>query len=281
MDTKHLFLVEGSGIPAILKMVMKKFKQPDFFFIIHWDKKQKQPDFSMYSNAVVIDSIPVYWGTDTQVLAERRLFEATKMFSNFEWVHLISESDVPLMRPDYFLEYFKNREFSDVEFDGYANQYNSRIKYYMPIRSLEFKNNFWGLNLHRVLKIVNKFLRVNRLKKFEMPIYKGSNWVSLNKCDLKKVIEFDDFKAFLNSSLADELYVQTILGEEFLDERIEEVRKDSRYMLKTSRFIDWNRGNPYEFKESDFLDLAIHLNTEYTFVRKIKSVILARKLLNL
>lgn len=52
-------------------------------------------------------------------------------------------------------------------------------------------------------------------------------------------------------------------------------------MLKSSRFIDWNRGNPYEFKESDFLDLAIHLNTEYTFVRKIKSVILARKLLNL
>lgn len=281
MNAKHVFLVEGYGDSSILRLVIDRFNQPEFFFLIHWDRKSERPDFSKYQHVKFIDSISVFWGTDSQVLAEKMLFEAAlKEQPSLQWIHLISESDVPMMSPDYFIDFFSKMEHSDIEFDGEPDDYADRVRYYMPIKKLSFKSNIIGLTIHRAVKCANKILRINRLKKVNMPIYKGSNWVSLNRSDLLKVVNFKNIRMFLNSSLADEVYVQTILGSECLSSAYDgQSNDDTRYKTRNSRFIDWNRGNPYQFMDDDYIELQQLKNGKYSFVRKIKSVNLAQRLL--
>lgn len=277
----HAFLVEGSGNEHILKQMMSLFSTQEFHFIVHWDRKSaNQPDFSKFSNVTIIPSMSVFWGTDTQVLTEKKLFQtALNMFPDVKWVHLISESDVPLMSPSYFLNYFNYKMNSDVEFDGEANAYRDRIKYWMPIRKLNFKNSYMGLLLHRSVKAFNMILKVNRLKKIKFPIYKGSNWVSLTNADLKKVVGFKNFEMFLHSSLADEVYVQTILGNDHLLKRESEKLVDNRYLLLGHRYIDWIRGEPYQFQDNDIAELMNLINGTYSFARKVKSNDVAKKLI--
>lgn len=271
---KHVFLVEGSKQSDVLECVVKYYNDPDFYFIIHWDKKYKQPIFVSEKHVEVISEHRVFWGTDTQILVEKLLFKkGLENFPNAEWFHLISESDVPLMTKKFFKEFFEEKSESDVEYVGDEKEYTSRIKYFMPIRYLSFKNDFFGLNFHRTMKVLNKIFRVDRLRGYDISVYKGSNWVSLTRRDTETVVNSKLDRLFLHSSLADELYVQTILG---VDEQRLALKSPTQ---KFSRLIDWNRGGPYTFQESNADELIEYINGSYSFVRKIYSKKLAKRIL--
>lgn len=274
-------MVEGNGDGSVLRHTLRHFHEEIFHFVIHWDLKSELPDFTEFHNVTIIPRRPVYWGTDTQVLVQKQLFDtAHSLFGKASWFHLISESDVPLMTPEYFNDFFDHKEVSDVEYDGVRNQYKSRIQYFMPIRRLELRDSKLGLHIHRCVKAINILCRVNRLKELNLPVYKGSNWVSLNNEDLKKIVLFDKFHHFLNSSLADEVYVQTILGDHHLM-KVNPTRKvtNDRYLVLGSRYVDWDRGNPYTFEENDVIELVDLKNTIYTFARKVKSEMVARSVI--
>ncbi|MCS9992943.1 hypothetical protein EFL69_07610 [Weissella confusa] len=279
---EHVILVEGTGSADNVRCMMDLFTRDEFMFIVHWDGKADVPDFSGYKNVILLDSIDVFWGTDSQVLVERKLFQtALDLYPELQWVHLISESDVPLMTPSYFLDFYQKRQFSDVEFDGEANEYNARIKYWYPIRNLSFKTSKLGKFIHRAVKFMNIILRVDRLQKRNIPVFKGSNWVSLNRDDLSKVLSFKDFNMFLHSSLADELYVQTILGADLLEQLKKSYPvddKNSRYQVLSTRLIDWEKGDPYTFLEKDIPFLISNINSENSFVRKIKDSHVAKNI---
>ncbi|WP_270322286.1 beta-1,6-N-acetylglucosaminyltransferase [Weissella confusa] len=278
MDVKHVFMVEGSGDGKVLQHTLRHFYDDMFHFVIHWDLKSELPDFSTYKNVTLIPRQRVYWGTDSQVLVENQLFKAAKdRCGQAKWYHLISESDVPLMSPTYFDDFYNQKTVSDVEFDGHKDKYKSRIQYYMPIRHLKIRDSKVGLFMHRAVKAANMACKVDRLKKLGKPVYKGSNWVSLTATDLDKVLSFNGFHHFLTSSLADEVYVQTILGDSQLDQ-VNPNREvmDDRYLALSSRYVDWKRGNPYQFNEADVSELVGLKNSRYTFARKVKSEAVAR-----
>lgn len=280
-DVKHVFMVEGSGDGRVLQHTLRHFCDGMFHFVIHWDLKSDLPDFSAYKNVTLIPRQRVYWGIDSQVLVENQLFRAARnRCREAKWYHLISESDVPLMSPDYFDEFYNQKLVSDIEFDGHKDKYKSRIQFYMPIRRLKIRNSKVGLFTHRAVKAVNMLCKIDRLKKLGKPVYKGSNWVSLTKADMEKVLSFNDFGHFLNSSLADEVYVQTILGDSHLD-IVNPKREvtDERYLALSSRYVDWKRGNPYQFNESDVAELIGLKNSTYTFARKVKSEGIARSVI--
>lgn len=278
-DATHVILVEGSGDEdRIVKLMMNHFLSNKFYFIVHWDAKYVQPDFSKFKNVAVIPSEKTYWGTSTQIDVERRLFDAAlRNCPNFEWVHLVSESDVPMLSAENFLEFFKKMRHSDVEFDGGPDIHRVRLDYFMPIKKLSIRDTFWGLQVHRTLKVLNKIFRINRISDDSFKVYKGSNWVSLKKIDLIKVISFRNQNMFNHTSLADEVYVQSILGENFLfDTGISFKELGADFKLENHRFIDWERGNPYVFTCRDSDELLQNVNKDYSFARKIKSYELAK-----
>lgn len=259
---KHAIMVVGFGNDAsILQKTINILDDTDIDFFIHWDAKYSTPKLtSIHSKINYVDSVKVFWGTDSQIIAEKKLMKSVRNFGDYyDYIHLISSSDMPLMTLDYFKSSFKK----DTHYIGFADindSYKSRLKYFWPIKNVNVRNTIKGKILIRIIKIFNKLLRINRTK--GKLVRKGCNWFSMDSKYLDRIVDYPDFKMFMNTYCADECYVQTILYD--LDS---ENNHDDN--LSTKRYIDWERGGPYTFSIEDVDELKSVLNTQYAFARKI------------
>ncbi len=255
-------MVIGYGDSEILQETINILDDTDIDFYIHWDKKYKLPKLnSVHSKLFFINRSKVYWGTDTQVIAEHRLFESVyKSKFNYDYVHLISSSDIPLMTRDYFKNFFKDEAYISFQ-NPVTELMRTRVKYYYPFRNVNIRNKIGHVIFVSTTKLFNKLLGINRLKQGN-EVYKGTNWISLRSNLLKEIIEYPNYDMFLHSFLADEIYVQTILSRFNKNEN----KTDS------ARYIDWNRGQPYTFNLSNVGELKNLINTKYAFARKVTDV---------
>lgn len=255
---KHAILVIGHGENAdVLQETINILDDPDIDFYIHWDKRFKCPKLtSNYSSLVFVESMKNNWGSDLQVIVEKRLLEAVAD-KNYAYIHLISAQDMPLMTPKCFKDFFKN----DVYLGFFKmNGLEERVKYYYPVRYLNLRKKPFLLKKVFVKGYitVQKLLKVDRLKNYQGSLKKGSNWFSFKGKYIKRVLNFED-SLFMHSFLADELYIQTILNEFENDPK----------NIGNARYIDWDRGRPYTFTIDDIAELKALVNTKYCFARKV------------
>lgn len=258
---KHAILVMGFGKNAsILQQTINILDDNNIDYYIHWDKRYPVPSLkSKYSNIYYLkDRIAVKWGSESQIMAELNLLKEVKKESIYDYVHLISSNDLPLMTKDYFVNFFTKEVYIGFV-EPIDNNIIERIKYFYP--NVDFRNKFW---LARIIKLCSRLFKVNRLKKANLNLKKGSNWFSIKYKYVDKILK-SNVKPFLNGFCADELIIQTILG------RFE----NNTYL---ARYIDWARGTPYSFNKNDIPELKKVLNTKYAFVRKIKDPQIAIKL---
>nr|WP_278769565.1 beta-1,6-N-acetylglucosaminyltransferase [Limosilactobacillus mucosae] len=126
---KHAIMVLGHGEDAsILQKTIDLLDCDNIDFFIHWDRKYKQPSLCSKCSKVYMIKKPILvsWGTDSQVLAEKKLFQSVIDEGGYDYVHLISSVDMPLMTKDYFDK--------DV-YLGFSNVNKSichRISWYYP-----------------------------------------------------------------------------------------------------------------------------------------------------
>lgn len=259
---KHAIMVIGFGNDSsVLQKTIDILDDNEIDFFIHWDAKFKTPKLvSKHSKISYLDPIKVFWGTDTQILAERKLMKTVyESKCHYDYVHLISSSDMPLMTASVFKNSFKKGThyigFSDIN-----SSYQNRMSFFWPIRHLDVRKSLKGKVIMKMSIIVNNILRINRIK--DKTIRKGCNWFSMDSKYLGKIINYDDFKMFLNTYCADECYVQTILSNLDSDENHDD-------NFSTKRYIDWKRGGPYTFTTEDVDELSGVLNRDYAFARKI------------
>lgn len=102
-------MVLGSGNDArVLQKLIKHFDDSEIDFFIHWDLKYNLPKLiARKSRIIFIPRIKVYWGTSSQIWAEKRLLENIwKSKKNYDYVHFISSTDIPLMTTEYFKSFF-------------------------------------------------------------------------------------------------------------------------------------------------------------------------------
>lgn len=261
---KHAIMVLGSGSNTkVLQKLIEHFDDKNIDFFIHWDKKFPLPSFtSKYSKIILIPRIRVYWGTSTLVHAEKMLLESVKNNNaHYEWIHLISSSDIPLMTKDYFFSFFKeNKKRLYLGFDRDSTQNSFRLMYYYPIAHFNVRKYHYVI---KIIKGINRFFHVNRLKNKSITLEKGSEWFSIRSTYIEKILKYPNYEIFDNSFLADETYLQTILAEYKPKVINEEVN------CMAARYIDWNRGKPYVFKADDIPELRKVVNTKYAFARKV------------
>ncbi|TPR14811.1 beta-1,6-N-acetylglucosaminyltransferase [Apilactobacillus timberlakei] len=284
---KHAIMVMGFGKNAdILQQTINVLDDDDIDFIIHWDKKYKIPHLeSRKSRITFISRIKVRWGTDTQTFAERRLMEnVCNCNIKYDYCHLISSSDAPLMTARYFKKYFKKDSFY-IGFTDFMNtEMTNRMKYYYPVRYLRLKNKYFGTFIFKTCKLFNKLFKVNRIDGFH--IERGCNWFSMDIKYVKQVLNFKHFEIFKNVIFGDENYIQTVLY--YLKPKKLTNKYDYftfNYRMSESskmalRYIDWYRGMPYTFQYSDSDELSSLINTKYAFVRKIYDVNIIKKIFN-
>lgn len=258
---KHAILVLGFGSDAkVLQKVINHFDDPNIDFFIHWDLKYKIPKLvSQSSHIIFVPRTKIYWGTSSLVFAEQRLLKcAWNNARNYDYVHLISSNDIPLMTKQYFKNFFNKDLY--LGFAPRNKKDDQRLSFYYPIDHLNIRGHGY---LIQFIKAINLIFHINRLKGRNITPAKGVQWFSIRSKFLPSILNYKNMDIFKHTFLSDETYLQTILS----DYRPEKLKNDNEM---AARYIDWQRGTPYVFTKKDILELKKVVNTKYAFVRKVK-----------
>ena len=222
-----------------------------------------------YSRLFIISPMRVAWGGDSQIRVEVSLLqEAIK--TPHQYYHLISGMDLPLKTQEEIYQFFLNHQgtsFVSLEKDHISNiskEFMPRINYYYFFQNIIGRNkgNIYSIlsQLQKLHIRLQKKLNVCRTKRLNVDFYKGSNWFSITHEVAQYVV--DQFKRnkriYRHSFCADEIFLHTIVSNSPYLDSIED---------DGLRLIDWQRGNPYTFREVDF-DMLIHSGENRLFARK-------------
>ncbi|PEG86525.1 MULTISPECIES: beta-1,6-N-acetylglucosaminyltransferase [unclassified Lactobacillus] len=271
----HAILVIGYGNHAdILKQTLQVLNDKDIDFYIHWDKRYSLPDLDSVNIAgkvIFIKSrIAVKWGSYTQIKALLLLLKNFD-YTKYDYIHLISSNDLPLMTSEYFKKYFSSDFY--IGFHDPVTQVDiNRLRYVYP-NNIDFRK-------HKVIAkavwYINKLFHINKLKKFNIKnIKKGPQWFSLKSKYVPGILNYKDQNIFKNCYCGDELFIQTIFHG--CDNK-KHIKDDN---AEAARYIDWNRGEPYTFKDTDISELKGKINSDFAFVRKIDDVRIGKELFDL
>lgn len=267
---RHAFLIIAHNNPEILKAQIEILGSPNVDFYYHIDKKMKidKHVIKKWTNghAFFIPSKNIRWGHFSQVDCELKLIEsAINSGREYDYFHLLSGVDMPIKRfneIDEFFELHQGNEF--IHFDNPVAEelVRERISYYhiLPGR----KN--WERKINGGFIKLQKLLKIDRLKKTDWEVQKGANWFSISK-NLAKAIVADKKnikKHFKLSFCGDEVFLQTFVHNSKYRNSLYLLEYNNDYKM-CMRYIDWDRGNPYIFKNADIDDL---LESEFLFARK-------------
>lgn len=213
--------------------------------------------------------IDIQWGNLSQVKAELLSFKTAIKNGEYDYIHLISGQDLPLKTQDYIHGFFDSLKkgtniigFSKGDFNkkdlaektDYYHFFTSKYRY--PLRYVR-----WLFSLYR-----NAIIRMQRIvrfkRKWQIKLYKGSNWVSITSDFARYLVDNEDYilKTFRYVPCADEIYKHTLIMSSPFSDTVDSVGM--------TRKIDWERGCPYTWHSCDFDEL---ITSEALFARKFSS----------
>lgn len=271
---KQAFLIMAHNNIQQLEILISLLDNKKFDFFIHIDKKSnvdldKLKEISKKSKIYVYSEYDIKWASFTQTLCELFLIEKALANDKYEYFHLISGLDLPLISSDKIYNFFHNskKEFVHFESKKISDTKKEFVKFYYPL--LEFKNFknskiLKGINL--ILITIQKIFRVDRTKKYSFLFYTGANWFSITNAFASYLITKK--RAIINiykhSRSSDEIFLQTELMNSKFKDNLYYSEFDNNY-ISCMRKIDWNRGKPYTWKKDDFEEL---INSGFVFARK-------------
>lgn len=192
------------------------------------------------------------------------LKEATK--AEHCYYHLLSGVDLPLKSQEEIHEFFKmfnGLEFIDEDSEFIEECFLDRIKYY---HFLTDKKGTFAYSIKEKVLRIQKLFEVNRIKRYSNICFqKGRNWFSITHELAREIIKNELWikTIFKYSHCGDELFLQSFVKNSIFVEKI--CNKNTMPEIPDTRYIDWERGNPYVFRKKDYLELK---NTSALFARK-------------
>lgn len=265
---RHAVMVLGYGEDcSVLQSTINFLDDPDISFFIHWDKKYKIPKVTSQKSPLVFveNRIDVKWGSFSLIEATVLLLKKVKSTATFDYVHLISSNDIPLMTKEYFKNYFTKDTY--IGFQHVTDKEKKRIQYYFP-NNLDFRKHRY---LYFLMKKINDLFRINRLKHRNINVEKGCEWFSIKYKFIDQILSYD-LSVFAHGYCADELFMQTI----FATKKPKKISNNDNF--DALRYIDWKRGAPYTFTSKDIKELQRVINTNFAFGRKISDSTIIKKI---
>ena len=254
-------------------------KRNDIFLVI--DRKASSEfrrSFSTQRSRLYIipkeKSIDVRWGDLSLVETELLGFKTALETGTYSYIHLLSGQDLPLKSQDEIHYFFRNLLPGTnlvglaQGIDNIEDLKNKTLFYHF------FLDQYRGSNLliKESCRLLRKiFVRTQKIFRFHrhwnIPIYKGSEWVSITPDFARLLVEKRDWiiEYFKYVPCVDEIYKQTILMNSHLKDTIYDRNKD---FAGGTRIIDWERGKPYTWREDDFEELV---SSQALFARKFSS----------
>lgn len=205
----------------------------------------------------------------TQIDVELFLLEHASK-NQYDYYHLLSGVDLPLKSQDYIHQFFdKNNGKEFINFDECVRNIviEKRVKYYYffvgGYRSQNLFYRYFTKIFNRISRTVQNILGISKID--EGYVYrKGSQWFSITHSLAKYVLDQRENikRNYRYSFCCDEVFLQTIVYNSPFFAMVKRI--DEKYN-NALRYIDWEHGNPYVFKSSDFNNL---IKSKALFARK-------------
>ncbi len=280
MDTplKHAYLILAHNNYYILERLIKLLDDERNDIFIHIDKKIKNFDESAFQRFVSKSSlvfvkprIDVKWGHVTFVEAEFILFRSAYEFGNYTYYHLISGVDLPIKSQDYIHSFFS--ENHGKEFLGISTDSMRDVAY--KVTKIHVSTSFYKLQrlwLRKILFFIDRsFAFIQHLVGYNVvkldkafSLSKGPNWVSITHDFVELLLskESECLRIYKHSVCPDEIFIHTVLHNSAFKNKLYNITDE---YLGCMRLIDWKRGNPYIFQQSDFNEI---MSSDRIFARK-------------
>ncbi len=277
---KHAYLVLAHNEPQILEVLLHLLDDSRNDIFLHVDKRAvavreyiERIHLECASLQIVSAPIEVYWGDISQVEAEYKLFEQAFACGPYAYYHLLSGVDLPIKSQDEIHRFF--HQYEGKEFVGFwtdsAHRRDLRRKvcrFYFFTKYFKggprWKHNLCAFSRNISLAIQKiTFIRRNRHINFQ----KGYNWVSITNdfCAYLLGKKAEVLTTFRYTLCPDEIFLPTVLWNSPFRDCIFSLEDASKGAV---RAIDWTRGNPYVWMESDVDEL---IASPYLFARKFST----------
>lgn len=272
---KFAYLIMAHNNPYQLEILLKLLDNSENDIYLHIDKKNTDIDITSLKKVVlkaklnIYKIFKVYHADISQTKCQIFLLqEAIKDYHDY--YHLISNADLPIKSNSYINDFFlknKGKQFVHFEDISFSNKNNCIYYYYFfyLIKRVKFKP------LKKVLQKLEKLsIYFQKKLKIHRNFFCGANWFSITHelatdfCQYNKIL----LKKVRWTISSDELILQTFINEfsnvQYKFYQPLENRSPNNYD-QIMRKIDWNRGNPYVWKNSDFSEL---LSSNALYARK-------------
>lgn len=208
----------------------------------------------------------IRWGSRSQIDCEISLLKEA-LLTESDYYHLLSGADLPLHSMDYIDLFFS--QHSGYEFihftecnESITPETRERISFYHPFQSILGKHNYAA---EKILTYIQRKCNIDRIGE-NLPLGKGANWCSITKPFVEYLIlQWSSYTNLFNSSsCGDEIFLQTIFINSPFIKNLFHPESDDDYS-SIMRLIDWERGTPYTFRNTDYIDL---IQSPMLFARK-------------
>lgn len=270
---KHGFLIMLHNNLHQLKLLLRYLDEYNNVIILGVDKHFYNQEIENIIKGhikkanTIRKKMPIYWGGVSQISATVDMLTEIERY-NCDYIHFITNADVPLMTKEYFYRFFE--EHDGMNFIEYAPENYEFAKFKCEYFHLFVENKFYrkckilrGIS-HTIVEL-QKILRIKR--KFET-MYHGSAYFSIKNDLVSYIVRNKSFiKKYKYTLGADEVWLQTLVKNSIFINTVNEFEKPKANL----RYIDWKRRNgssPYVFRIADAEELRSVINTKYIFGRK-------------
>ncbi len=266
MNQKHAYMITAHKCDLTFFTLLTMLDHPNNDIFIHMDVHNKEFDpesvkpYVRHSNVYFARRIHVVWAAYSLTYVKILLLETARATGNsYAYHHFISGEDLPIQTQDYIHRFFaenNGKEFVHYEWPEFP--YQNRIRYYYFFqekagrgRSL-YKWFFRGLD--RVSVAFQKLFGVWRNP--DVPFQKGEGWASITGAFASYMLDHweEGEKWFKNTIYSDEELFQTFIEASDFKDRLYCPQRENCYE-SMMRIIDWNRGEPYVFRITDWEEL--------------------------
>lgn len=271
-NKKEAILIMAHNNLNILKKTILLLDSEFFDIYIHIDKKSnininELRRICKKSKIYVFKEFNIRWADYSQVECEIFLLnEAVK--GKYSYYHLISGADMPLKKPKDIYDFFENsgnKEFIAFESKIIPKIKLDWIKYYYFFGRIS-KNSKIIKILEFLSVLLQKIMRINRIKNTSTIYLNGDNWFSItHNLALYVLTQQNKLESqYKYTKSPDEIFLQTIVYNSKYKENLYNKEYDNSHEA-CMRKIDWSRGRPYIYKIDDFNELV---SSNCMFARK-------------
>lgn len=293
MAKKHAYcIIAHDNFKQLLFLLsLLDYEDNDIFLMI--DKKTRLTKLEIAniecsvvkSRVFFAKRINVYWGDYSQICAELELFRLAINSGDYDYFHLLSGADLPLLSQNRIHAFFDDHPkkiFLSLA-DNRTNFDNvvSRVKYYHVSSRLTGRRkhvnithvSFYFRLVDKILVKIQQLMNIDRISKFNLNVDYASNWLSIDNDTVQLILEkqFWIKKIFKYSVTGDELFIPMLLKKYNVDDKIyfkTRISDDKERLQGSLNYVNWWDGSPYTWVDGDEAQLERIIRKGHLFSRK-------------